>query len=130
MTLLEIFTPFLYDECCNGSQRIPWRSAVFKRQKSLLVTLVMASLFAPGAVAVAGQKAATPKAHDNVARGEEETTQLLLLMEPDKDGKVFKQEFMNFMEAEFDRLDKKKEGKLDVKELTKARPMPSAVLGK
>jgi hypothetical protein len=34
------------------------------------------------------------------------------------------------MEAEFDRLDKKKEGKLDVKELTKARPMPSGVLGK
>jgi hypothetical protein len=112
---------------------VPWRSAVFKRQKSLLVTLVMASLFATGAVAVpviAGQQAATPKAHDNVARGEAEATQLLLLMEPDKDGKVSKQEFMSFMEAEFDRLDKKKEGKLDVKELTRARPTPSGVLGR
>ena len=92
--------------------------------------LVMASLFAARAEAVAGQKAATPKTHDNVARGEAEATQLLLLMEPDKDGKVSKQEFMSFMEAEFDRLDKKKEGKLDVKELTKARPTPSSVLGK
>jgi hypothetical protein len=31
-------------------------------------------------------------------------------METDNDGKVSKQEFMSFMEAEFDRLDKKKEG--------------------
>ena len=104
---------------------------MFKRQKSLLAMLVMASLFAVvGAVAVAGQKATTPQAHDNVARGEAEATQLLLLMEPDKDGKVSKQEFMRFMEAEFDRLDKKKEGKLDVKELTKARPTPIGVLGR
>jgi hypothetical protein len=43
---------------------------------------------------------------------------LLPLMETDNDGKVSKQEFMSFMEAEFDRLDQKKEGKLDVKELT------------
>jgi hypothetical protein len=103
---------------------------VFERPESLLVMLVMASLFAVGAMAVAGQKAATPKAHDSVARGQAEATQLLLLMDTDKDGKVSKQEFMSFMEAEFDRLDKKKEGKLDVKELTKARPMPSGVLGK
>ena len=92
---------------------------MFKRQKILVVTLAMASLFA-----AAGQEAATPKAHDNVARGEAEAKQLLLLMEPDKDGKVSKQEFMRFMEAEFDRLDKKKEGKLDVKELTKAQAPP------
>ena len=39
-------------------------------------------------------------------------------MDTDNDGKVSKQEFMSFMEDEFDRLDKKKEGKLEVKELT------------
>ena len=81
---------------------------MFNRQKSLLLAIVMASLFA-----AEGQKAVTPVAHDNVARGEAEATHLLLLMEPDKDGKVSKQEFMSFMEAEFHRLDKKKEGKLD-----------------
>jgi Ca2+-binding EF-hand superfamily protein len=64
------------------------------------------------------QKASAPKAQDNVALGEGEVKKLLPLMETDNDGKVSKQEFMSFMEAEFDRLDKKKEGKLDVKELT------------
>ena len=39
-------------------------------------------------------------------------------METDSDGKVSKQEFMSFMEAEFDSLDQKKEGKLDVREPT------------
>jgi hypothetical protein len=72
---------------------------------------------------VGAQKAATPKAQGNVAKGESEVRPLLLLMDQDKDGKVSKQEFMRFMESEFDRLDKKNEGKLDVKELTKP-PVP------
>jgi hypothetical protein len=52
------------------------------------------------------------------ALGEGEVKKLLLRMDTDNHGKVSRQEFMSFMEAEFDRLDKKKEGKLDVKELT------------
>jgi hypothetical protein len=36
-------------------------------------------------------------------------------MEQDKDGKVSKQEFMSFMEAEFDRLDKNKGGSWTLK---------------
>ena len=35
--------------------------------------------------------------------------------------KISKQEFMSFMEAEFDRLDKDKSGELDPKELTQSR---------
>jgi Ca2+-binding EF-hand superfamily protein len=66
---------------------------------------------------------AAPKAQDNVARGETEVKRVLPLMDQDKDGKVSKQDFMKFMEAEFDRLDKRNEGKLDVKELTKP-PVP------
>jgi hypothetical protein len=50
---------------------------------------------------------------------------LLLFMHTDNDGKVSKQEFMSFMEAEFDRLDKKKEEKLDVKELTQPQAPPT-----
>jgi Ca2+-binding EF-hand superfamily protein len=50
-----------------------------------------------------------------------EVRQLLLLMDTDNDGKVSKQEFMKFMNAEFERLDTDKNGDLDVKELTKSK---------
>jgi Ca2+-binding EF-hand superfamily protein len=63
-----------------------------------------------------------------VAMGEAEAKRLLLLMDQDKDGKVSKEEFMRFMEAEFGRLDKNKDGKLDVKELTRSQVRPA--LGK
>jgi len=56
-----------------------------------------------------------------LASGEAEAKRLLLLMDADKNGKISKQEFMNFMEAEFERLDKNKDGQLDVKELTQSR---------
>jgi Ca2+-binding EF-hand superfamily protein len=42
-------------------------------------------------------------------------------MDKDQNGKVSKQEFMSFMEAEFARLDKDKSGELDVQELTQSR---------
>lgn len=38
-------------------------------------------------------------------------------MDTDKNGKISKQEWMTFMEAEFDRLDKNKKGEIDQKEL-------------
>jgi hypothetical protein len=70
------------------------------------------------------QKAAVPKPQDKLAIGEDEVKRLLPLMDHDKDGKVSKQEFLRFMEAEFDMLDKKKEGKLDIKEQTQPPPPP------
>jgi Ca2+-binding EF-hand superfamily protein len=42
-----------------------------------------------------------------------------------KSGKISKKEFMDFMEAEFDRLDKNKSGELDVKELIQSRARAS-----
>jgi Ca2+-binding EF-hand superfamily protein len=57
----------------------------------------------------------------NLAIGEKEAKRMLLLMDKDKNGKVSKEEFMSFMEAEFDRLDTNKDGELDVKELTQSR---------
>jgi hypothetical protein len=87
-------------------------------------TMLTALLVAGAMVGIGGaRQPATPKAQDNVAKGEDEVKPLLLLMDQDKDGKVSKQEFTRFMEAEFERLDKKNEGKLDVKELTKP-PVP------
>jgi Ca2+-binding EF-hand superfamily protein len=56
-----------------------------------------------------------------LAAGEREAKKMLLLMDTDKSGKVSKQEFMSFMEAEFQRMDINKDGELDVKELTDSR---------
>jgi hypothetical protein len=66
-----------------------------------------------------GQKPPEPQAPaDRLALGEPEVEQLLLLMDTDKNGKISKKEYMAFMEAEFDRLDKDKSGELDRKELS------------
>ena len=88
------------------------------------VTCVLfAVLIAAGVVprtAVPQTKASVPKPQDKVAIGENEFKQLLLLMDVNKDGKISKQECMRFMEAEFDRFDKKHNGELDVKEVTQS----------
>jgi len=89
----------------------------------VLVIVVMAVLVATWAMlgTAVAQRAATPKPQDKLALGEAEVKQLLLLMDTDKNGKISKQEWMKFMEAEFDRLDKSKNGELDVKELTQSK---------
>ena len=66
-----------------------------------------------------------PKEQRTIALGEDEVKQLVLLMDTDKSGKISRQEFMNFMAAEFDRLDKDKSGELDVKELAQSQLRPS-----
>ena len=66
-------------------------------------------------------KASQPMPVDKLAIGRGEVKQLLLLMDTDNDGKVSNQEFMKFMNAEFERLDTDKNGDLDVKELTKSK---------
>ena len=43
----------------------------------------------------------------------ESVKQLLLVMDTDKRGKISKQEWMAFMESEFDRLDVQNKGELD-----------------
>ena len=65
---------------------------------------------------------AVPKQQpDKLALGEGQVKQLLLLMDTDQNGKISKQEWMNFMEAEFDQLDKDKLGQLDAKELSQSK---------
>lgn len=56
--------------------------------------------------------------------------ELLLLMDTDQSGKVSKQEWMKFMEDEFDRLDADHNGELDVKELTQSRVRMHPAIGK
>jgi hypothetical protein len=89
---------------------------------------VTGALLRPGVA----QKAAAPKPQDKLALGEEEVKQLMLLIDTEKKGKISKQEWMKFMEAEFDRLDKSKNGELDLQELTqsKLRVSPLVSVGK
>ena len=56
--------------------------------------------------------------------------QLLLVMDTDKRSKVSKEEWMKFMDAEFDRLDADHKGQLDVKELTQSRVRVRPFVGK
>ena len=74
---------------------------------------VVFALFTVAAMITSGafaQRASVPREPDKIALGESEVKQLLLLMDTDNNGKVSKQEFMKFMEAEFDRLDEAKTG--------------------
>jgi hypothetical protein len=105
------------------------------RRKGISAVWAIAGLFlvmfSLGMAALA-QKAAAPRKADTVALGEDEVKQLLLLMDTDKNGKISKQEFVRFMETEFDRLDKDKSGELDPKELmqSRLRATPFASVGK
>lgn len=80
-------------------------------RRSLLVAMMSAS-----GVAVA-QRLSASADQDKFAVANEDVKELLLLMDTDKSGKVSKREWMNFMEAEFNRLDKDGNGQLDLNEL-------------
>ena len=79
------------------------------------VFLIVAGSIVAG-VGSANEPAAAPPAK-NVKEGLSLTTQLLQLMDTDKSGKVSKEEFMRFMQAEFELADVNKDGELDPKEL-------------
>jgi hypothetical protein len=78
----------------------------------------------------AAQKASVPKPQDRLALGEENVKQLLLLMDTDKNGMVSKQAFMNYMDAEFQRLDKSHQGQLNAKQLTQSNLSAARYVGK
>jgi hypothetical protein len=94
---------------------------VFKKLQFGLFILVIAAFFGGAAFVIAQKATPDTKKQNTVALGEDEVKQLLTLMDTDKNGKISKQEFMKFMEAEFDRLDKDKSGELDAKELTQSQ---------
>jgi hypothetical protein len=100
-----------------------------ERRTKILYTFAAATALLVGAIAgtAVAQKTdkSIPKEQRTIALGEDDVKQLVLLMDTDKSGKVSRQEFMNFMAAEFDRLDKDKSGELDVKELAQSQIRPS-----
>lgn len=107
---------------------------MLKRASFASITLTFVVLLALVAARNAGvpQKSAVPKRQDNLQLGEDEVRRLMLLIAPNEHGKITKQEWMKFMEAEFDRLDKNKSGELDAEELTRSRVRvsPFATTGK
>ena len=76
--------------------------------------LLIALLGASGAAVAQKGISAEP---DKFALANQDVKELLLLLDADKSGKVSKQEWMSFMEAEFNRLDKDGSGELDIHEL-------------
>ena len=88
-------------------------------------SLLLAFMSVTGAVVTnsLAQKAATSKPPDKLAMANNDVKELLLLMDADNNGKISKKEWMSFMEAEFNQLDKDGNGELDVKELAQARLM-------
>jgi hypothetical protein len=95
--------------------------------RGLTTLLLIAALSAAGGAA---RPANAQDQQQNLRAGELPAKQLLVLMDKDKNGKVSREEFMDFMAAEFDRLDINKDGELDVKELTELHLRPGHGFGK
>jgi Ca2+-binding EF-hand superfamily protein len=89
---------------------------------ALLATglLCIAELVGPPVTARQTGQSLSKDEQKRLEAAEREAKMLLLYMDKDKSGKVSKQEFMKFMEEEFERLDINKDGELDVKELTQS----------
>ena len=88
-------------------------------RRDLLTALVGATGVAAGTALA--QKRGAPNPQDKLALADGNVKELLLLMDADHNGKISRQEWMNFMEAEFNKLDKDGNGELDPKELLQAR---------
>jgi Ca2+-binding EF-hand superfamily protein len=85
-------------------------------RRNLLIALIGVTGVVAGA-----QNVATANPKDKLATADGNVKELLLLMDADKNGKISKQEWMSFMEAEFNKLDKDGSGELDPRELMQSR---------
>jgi len=85
------------------------------KQSNLILAVVLVAAGAIGASAAIADEPVPDTGR--LKTGLTSTAQLLQLMDTDKNGKVSKEEFMRFMEAEFDLADINKDGELDPKEL-------------
>lgn len=98
-----------------------------RKGKDGIIFLSLCVSFVIGIIMAEPQKVdkATAKPLRAQVLAEEEVKQLVLLMDANKNGKISKKEFLDFMSAEFDRLDADKSGELDVKELSQSLIRPS-----
>ena len=107
-------------------------SAVQGYGKTLLAVVALLAVAVTGIEAqdAPSTRVQQEKKDRNVKAGEKEAKKLILLMDKDQNGKVSREEFMAFMQAEFDRLDLDKNGSLDVAELTQSRVQTSSGHGR
>jgi Ca2+-binding EF-hand superfamily protein len=82
-----------------------------------MAIVLMGAAFVLAGKASAQDTANVPKYPDKLTIAEANAKQLLQLMDTDKNGKISKKEWMNFMSKEFDRLDTDHSGELDPHEL-------------
>jgi len=100
---------------------------MLREQKAALIIATVSTLLTGGAEVLTHiAHRGAPK--EKVAVGEREVRQLILLMDTDKNGKVSRQEFMAFMQAEFDRVNKDKSGERDARELAPSQLQVSKLL--
>ena len=78
------------------------------KRRNLLIALLLVTTVGGGFAQKDGRRQP-----NRIVIGIENVKQLLLVMNTDKRGKISKQQWMAFMEAEFDRLDVTKKGELD-----------------
>jgi hypothetical protein len=105
---------------------------MLNRQKLVMLKLGVAGALAVGAtvgIAVA-QNSVSPPTPGQVTMGEDDAKKMVLLMDADKNGRVSREEFKTFMDAEFKRLDTDKNGEIDVNEMRYSRftAFPSAYM--
>jgi hypothetical protein len=80
-------------------------------RRNLLLTLFVVTVLGTGV-----SQRGVSRQPDKLTIAIENVKQLLLVMDT-KSGRISKQEWMRFMEAEFDRLDSEKKGELDQSEI-------------
>lgn len=94
------------------------------RTKYAVNSLVIAIILGAGmGIGIMFARGDAPR-NDKLAMGEPEVKQLLSLLGQDKNGMVSEQAFLNYMKAEFERLDTNKEGVLNAWKLTRPADPP------
>jgi hypothetical protein len=97
-----------------------------------LAGLAVVTWLAAGTVGTALARDGLRFQQDKIAMGQDEVKQLLPLM-ADENGKVSEAAFMKYMQAEFKRLNKDEQGKVDVLEVTdhpSRRPVTFSAVGR
>lgn len=89
------------------------------RYKFTIFILAVVLLLIAGSFA--RDKAAVPEAQGRPLLTSDQVKLLFVLMDTDRDGKISRQEWMSFMQAEFDRLDTKKTGELTPNDMSQLR---------
>jgi len=79
------------------------------------------ALIATSLVVVLSSAPAFAFSERSLTAAEREARHLLRFMDKDQNGQVSRAEFMQFMEAEFDRLDRDRSGQLSAEELSRSR---------